>query len=328
MSGRMRAAMCRAYGPPDTLVIDDVDAPGASPGQAVIDVQAASVNFTDVLILQNRYQLSARPPFVPGSEFAGVVRAVGPGVDAVRPGDRVCGVTLVGAFAERIAVPAASLTVLPAHVDLRTAAGFSVVYSTAFHALRSAARLEPGQTLAVLGAAGGVGLAAVELGSVLGARVIAAASSPEKLAVCRQQGASECIDYSREPLKDRLKALTGGRGVDVVLDPVGGALSEQALRATAWRGRFVSVGFASGEIPRIPLNLLLLKGVQLLAFNIGPFMTNEPEEMARNHRELLELFFGGRLRPHVDAVYPLDETARALAHVADRRAIGKVLIVM
>jgi len=234
---------------------------------------------------------------------------------------------LVGAFAERVAMPAGSLTVLPDHVDMRAAAAFSVVYSTAYHALRSAARLQPGETMAVLGAAGGVGLAAVELGAVLGARVIAAASSPEKLAACREQGASDCIDYACEPLKDRLKALTGGRGVDVVLDPVGGALAEQALRATGWRGRFVSVGFASGEIPRIPLNLLLLKGAQLLAFNLGPFMTNEPEEMARNHRELLELFFGGRLRPRIDAAYPLAETARALAHVAERRAIGKVLIV-
>jgi NADPH2:quinone reductase len=293
----------------------------------VVDVRVAAVNFTDVLLLQNRYQLSATPPFVPGSEFAGVVREVGRDVGGIAVGQRVCGVTFVGAFAERVAVPAASLTVLPEHADLRAAAAFSVVYGTAYHALRSAARLQAGETLVVLGAAGGVGLAAVELGAVLGARVVAAASSGEKLAACRAQGASECVDYSREPLKDRLKALTAGRGADVVIDPVGGALAEQALRATGWRGRYVCIGFASGEIPRIPLNLLLLKGAQLLAFNLGPFFANEPEEMARNHRELLELFFAGRLRPRVGAVYPLAEAGRALAHVAERRAIGKVLIV-
>lgn len=323
----MRAAVCRVYGPPETLVVDDLAAPEPAAGQVVIDVHAAAVNFTDVLMLQNRYQLSATPPFVPGSEFAGVVRTLGPGVEAPAPGTRVCGVTFVGAFAERVAVPAASLTVLPDHVDLRGAAAFQVAYGTAYHALRSTARLEPGETMVVLGAAGGVGLAAVELGSVLGARVIAAASSTEKLAACRAQGAAEGIDYVREPMKDRLKALTGGRGVDVVLDPVGGPLAEQALRATAWRGRFVCVGFASGEIPRIPLNLLLLKGVELRAFNLGPFMANEPDEMARNHRELLELFFSGRIHPRIDAVYPLAETAAALTRLAERRAIGKVLVV-
>jgi NADPH:quinone reductase len=323
----MKAVVCRTYGPPETLAVDDVAVAEATAGQVVVDVAAAAVNFTDVLMLQNRYQLSATPPFVPGSEFAGIVRAVGAGMHALRLGQRVCGVTFVGAFAEQVAVPAASLTVLPDHVDLRAAAAFQVAYGTAYHALRSVARLRAGETLVVLGAAGGVGLAAVELGRLLGARVIAAASSPEKLAACRAQGASEGIDYTRERLKERLKALTGGRGVDVVLDPVGGLLAEQALRATAWRGRFVVVGFASGEIPRIPLNLLLLKGAQLLAFNLGPFMANEPEEMARNHRELLELFFAGRLRPRIDAVYPLAEAPRALAHVAERRAIGKVLIV-
>jgi NADPH2:quinone reductase len=323
----MRAVVCRDYGSPETLVVEEVPAPAPDPGAAVVDVRAAAVNFTDLLMLQNRYQLSATPPFVPGSEFAGVVRAVGAGVEAVGPGQRVCGVTFVGAFAERVAVPAASLTVVPDHVDLRGAAAFQVGYGTAYHALRSAARLRAGETLAVLGAAGGVGLAAVELGHVLGARVIAAASGAEKLAACRAQGASDGIDYAREPLKERLKALTGGRGVDVVLDPVGGPLAEQALRATAWRGRFVVVGFASGEIPRIPLNLLLLKGAQLLAFNLGPFMTNEPDEMARNHHELLDLFFADRLHPRIDAVYPLAEAPRAFAHLAERRAIGKVLVV-
>jgi NADPH2:quinone reductase len=323
----MRAALCRAYGPPETLVVDEIAAPHAKAGEVVVEVVAAAVNFTDVLMLQSRYQLSATPPFVPGSEFAGVVREVGVGVETPRAGQRVCGVTFVGAFAERVAVSAASLTLLPDGIDLHAAAAFPVAYGTAYHALRSAARLEAGETMVVLGAAGGVGLAAVELGAVLGARVIAAASSAEKLAACRAQGAAETIDYLHEPLKERLKALTGGRGVDVVIDPVGGPLAEQALRATGWRGRFVCVGFASGEIPRIPLNLLLLKGAELRAFNLGPFMANEPAEMARNHRALLDLFFAGRLHPRIDAVYPLAAAAKALAHLAERRAIGKVLVV-
>jgi NADPH2:quinone reductase len=325
--GRMRAVVCRAYGPPESVALEATEAPRPGPGQVVIDVAAAAVNFTDVLLLQNRYQISATPPFVPGSEFAGLVGEVASDVTSVAPGQRVCGATFVGAFAERVVVPASSLTVLPDHVDLHAAAAFPVAYGTAYHALRSAAHLKAGETLVVLGAAGGVGLAAVEIGAMLGARVIAAASSAEKLAACRAQGAAECVDYSKPGLKDALKALTGGRGVDVVVDPVGGALSEEALRATGWRGRFVCVGFASGEIPRIPLNLLLLKGAEIRAFNLAPFFVNEPAEAARNQRELLDAFFAGRLRPRIDSVHPLADAAKALARVAERRAIGRLLVV-
>jgi NADPH2:quinone reductase len=322
----MRAVLCREYGPPETLRVEELPDPVAGPGQAVVAVHAAAVNFPDVLILANRYQVSIPLPFIPGSEFAGIVESVGPGVESPRPGDRVFGATFVGAFAERVLVSAGSITTLPEHVDLRRAAAFGVVYSTAYNALRSTARLRAGETLLVLGAAGGVGLAAVDVGRLLEARVIAAASSPEKLRACRGRGAAETIDTSRESLKDRAKALTGGRGVDVVIDPVGGGLAEEAVRATAWRGRYVAIGFASGEIPRIPVNLLLLKGSELRAFNLAPFLTHEPEEYRRNQAELLELLVAGRLDPLVSAVYPLAETATALRDVAERRAIGKLVI--
>jgi NADPH2:quinone reductase len=322
----MRAAVCRSYGPPEMLRVEEVPDPVAGPGQVVVAVHAAAVNFPDVLILANRYQVSIPLPFTPGSEFAGRVESVGPGVESPRPGDHVCGATFVGAFAERVVAPAASLTVLPDRVDLGIAAAFGVVYSTAYNALRSTAALRAGETLLVLGAAGGVGLAAVDLGRLLEARVIAAASSEAKLRVCRERGANASVDTSCESLKDRVKELTSGRGVDVVIDPVGGPLAEQAVRATGWRGRYVSIGFASGEIPRIPVNLLLLKGSELRAFNIAPFMAHEPEEYRRNQAELLHLFLTGRIRPVVSAVHSLAEAATALRDVADRRAIGKLLI--
>lgn len=322
----MRAVVCREYGPPEGLVVEELPDPVAGPGQVVVDVHAAAVNFPDVLLIANRYQVSIPAPFTPGSEFAGIVREVGPGVTSLAPGDRVSGATFVGAFAERVAAGAEGVTKLPADADLVAAAAYGVVYSTSYNALRSAAQLRAGETLLVLGAAGGVGLAAVDLGVLLGARVIAAAASEEKLRVCRERGAAETIDVTRESLKDRVKQLTGGRGVDVVIDPVGGPLAEQAVRATGWRGRFVCVGFASGEIPEIPLNLLLLKGSELRSFNLAPFIGNEPDEYRRNQAELLELFLGGRIRPLVSARHPLAGVATALRDVAERRAIGKIVI--
>jgi NADPH:quinone reductase len=325
---RMRAAVCRVHGAIDDLVIEaEWPAPTAGPGEVVVDIAAAAVNFTDALVVQNRYQMSATPPFVPGSEFAGVVRSVGPGVTTVTPGQRVSGIAFIGAFAERICVPATQLQPVPDGVALEAAAAWSVVYRTAYHALRSAGRVQPGETVAVLGAGGGVGSAAVELAGLLDARVIAAASSAVKLAPARARGAAHTIDYGREPLKDRLKALTEGRGVDVVIDPVGGDLSEQALRAMAWRGRFVPVGFASGVIPRIALNLVLLKGVQIVGFSLGPLFANAPAEATRHQAELDTLFASSRLQPLLDRRYPLADTAAAMARVANREAIGKVLIV-
>jgi len=322
----MRAAVCHAHGSFENLGIEDVSPPVAGDGQVLVAVHAAAVNFPDLLLLANRYQISVQPPFVPGSEVAGIVHAVGPRVERVRPGNLVCGQTLIGGFAEQVALEPGGLIVLPEGTDLYRAAAFGVAYSTAYHALRSVACVRPGETLLVLGAAGGVGLATVDSGRELGARVIAAAGSEDKLAVCREYGAWATVNYGSEDLKERVKELTGGRGVDVVIDPVGGSYAEPALRATAWRGRYVSVGFAAGEIPRIPLNLLLLKGSQLTGFTIGSLLANAPHEAERNRSELLDLFLSQRIRPRISAVYPLTETVRALRDVAERRAIGKVII--
>lgn len=322
----MRAVVCREYGPPEKLSVEHLPDPVPAEGQVLVDVGAAAVNFPDLLIVENRYQVHASLPFVPGSELAGVVREIGPGVTGLSPGDRVFGQTFVGAFAEKAVLAAASLTRLPAGIDARVAAGFGVVYATAYDALRSAARLAPGETLLVLGAGGGVGLAAVDVGRVMGARVIAAASTAEKLAACRERGAAATIDYATENLKDRVKDLTAGRGADVVVDPVGGSYSEAALRATAWRGRYISLGFAAGEIPRLPLNVVLLKGCHVIGFTIDGLLRNAPEEAERNRRDLLELFFAEKIRPRVSAVYSLDEVPQALRDLAERRAIGKVII--
>ena len=242
----MRAVRCHAYGPPESLTVDELPEPVAGKGQVVVEVAAAAVNFPDVLLVADRYQFHVPVPFTPGSEFAGTVVAVGPEVKDLSVGDRVMGATLIGGFAERIAVPAAALEAVEPSVDLATAAAFGVAHRTAYHALRSVARVQPGEWVVVLGAAGGVGLAAVELGTVLGARVLAAASTGTKLALCRTKGATEVVDYTTEDLKERIKEITGG-GADVVIDPVGGAWAEAALRALRWGGRFVSVGFASGR---------------------------------------------------------------------------------
>jgi NADPH2:quinone reductase len=322
----MRAVIAREYGPPEVLRIEELPDPPAAPGMVVVDVHAAAVNFPDVLMLANRYQIPVKLPFTPGSEIAGTVQAVGEGVQGFRPGMRVHGSMFIGAFAERVALPGAALSAVPDGIDLRSAAAFGVVYATAHHALRSPGRLRAGETLLVLGAGGGVGLAAVDLGRALGARVIAAASSEAKLRAARERGAQWCIDYEREDLKDRVKEITQGRGADVVIDPVGGRYSEAALRATAWRGRHVVIGFAAGEIPRIPLNLVLLKGCEIHALNIGPFGEREPGEAARNRAELTALWEAGKIAPHVSAVYPLARTAEALRELAERRAIGKLVI--
>lgn len=321
----MRATRCIAYGPPEQLVVEDVESPIPGPGEVVVDIRAAAVNFPDVLIIANQYQVSIPVPFVPGSEFAGVVTELGDGVTEWEPGDRVFGGSFVGAFAEQLAVSARALTRMPDAVSFGDAAAFGVAHATAYHTLRSIARVQPGDWVVVLGAAGGVGLAAVELAVHLRARVLAAASSPAKLELCRAHGAEAVVDYTAEPLKERIKEITGG-GADVVIDPVGGPYSEQALRATVWGSRFVVVGFASGEIPRIPLNLVLLKGVIVRGFEIRTFQEHAPGDFARDRRELFELLASGHLHPHVSAVHSLDDTAAALRSLADRTATGKVLI--
>jgi NADPH2:quinone reductase len=321
----MRALRCNQYGAPDSLVVEEIPGPAPSEGQIVVHVVAAAANFPDVLLVADQYQIHVPVPFTPGSEFAGTVSALGPGVDGIAVGDRVMGAALFGAFAEQILVPASSVQAVDPAVDLLSAAASGVAHRTAYHALRSVGRVTPGDWVVVLGAAGGVGLAAIELGSVLGARMLAAASTPEKLALCLDKGAEAVIDYRTEKLKDRIKEITGG-GAHMVIDPVGGPSAEDALRAMRWGGRFVSVGFASGEIPRIPLNLVLLKGVVITGFSMEGLARNQPEDEARDRAELDELLVSGRVVPHVSAVYPLDQADRALADLAERRATGKVLI--
>ena len=318
----MRAAVCPAYGPPEVVRIDERPSPIVAPGLVRVKVSAAAVNFPDVLLIANKYQISVPPPFVPGSEFAGVIVETGEGAEGFAFGDRVTGTVLYGAFAEEVVVPAAGLGRIPDGVDDRTAAAFGVAYRTAYHTLRSMARVREGDELIVLGAGGGVGLAAVQLGVQLGASVTAVASSTEKLDVAASYGAKHVINYKTGDLRSALKEALPG-GAHAVVDPVGGELSEPALRSLGRGGRFVTVGFASGVIPRIPLNLVLVKGVHVLGFQ---FQDVPPDEFARNEGELREHLVTGRVLPHVCAVYPLAEIVAALRHVADGRAIGKVLI--
>jgi NADPH2:quinone reductase len=321
----MRAAVCPAYGTPDVVRLEDLPAPELTDGQVRVRVTAASVNFPDVLLVADRYQMSVPPPFVPGSEFAGVVDAVGDGVQRVAAGDRVFGAALVGAFAEEIVVSASSVTPTPDGVVDAEAAAFGVAHRTSYNVLRSVARLEPAEELVVLGAGGGVGLAAVQLGAILGASVTAVASSTEKLDVAASQGAKTLINHREGGLRQALRSALP-EGADVVVDPVGGDLAEPALRSLRWGGRFVTVGYASGTIPRIPLNLVLLKGVQILGFEMRGFGTNAPEELARNEAELIDLFGSRRVLPYIGKRFALAEVVDALRYVADGKAIGKVVL--
>jgi NADPH2:quinone reductase len=303
-----------------------VRAPTPRRGEAVISVKAAGVNFPDVLIIQNKYQVKPPLPFSPGSEAAGLVKAIGDGVDHVKIGDRVMAITGYGAFAEEIAVDAARLLPIPHGMDFATAAAFGLTYATSDHALRDRGELKAGETLLVLGAAGGVGIAAIEIGKALGAKVIACASSPDKLAVCRAHGADATIDYATEDLREAIKARTGGNGPDVVYDPVGGPYTEPALRSIAWRGRLLVVGFAAGEIPRIPLNLTLLKGCSIVGVYWGEFSRREAQRFAESMRQLARWFADGKLKPHISATFPLDRAAEALTLMAERKVKGKVVL--
>jgi NADPH2:quinone reductase len=322
----MKAVLCKQYGPPESLTFEEWPSPRPGPGEAVVTVKAASVNFPDVLIIQNKYQFKAPLPFSPGSELAGVVKEVGAGVTAFKPGDRVIAFTTYGAFAEEAKTEAGRLLPMPDGMDFASAAAFLLTYATSDHALRDRGALQPGETLLVLGAAGGVGLAAVEIGKALGARVIACASSADKLAVCREHGADEGIDYGREDLRERIKALTDGRGVDVVYDPVGGAYSEPAFRSLAWRGRLLVVGFAAGEIPKLPLNLPLLKGASVVGVFWGDFARREPRAFAESVRQLGRWYAEGKLRPHVSQTLPLARAADALKLMAARQVKGKIVL--
>jgi NADPH:quinone reductase len=322
----MKTLLCKEFGPPESLVLEDVPAPVAGEGQVVLDVHACAVNFPDVLIIQNLYQFKPPLPFAPGGEVAGVVREVGPGVEGVAVGDRVIAVPGWGGFAEQVAVAASSLIPIPDGMDMATASGLVMTYGTSHYALKDRAALQPGETLLVLGAAGGVGLAAVELGRAMGAHVIAAASSEEKLEVCRKAGADATINYATEDLKARTRELTGGQGANVIYDPVGGAYSESALRAIAWEGRFLVIGFAAGDIPKIPLNLALLKSCQIVGVFWGMFTAREPERNKANLAELVQLWSDGKIAPVVSSTYPLERGGEAIAELADRKATGKVVV--
>jgi len=322
----MKAVLCKRYGPPESLVLEDVPAPEPGPGEVVISVKAASVNFPDVLIIQNKYQFKPPLPFSPGSELAGVVKRVGEGVTTVRAGDRVMAFTTYGAFAEEVKTEASRLVPMPQKMDFSTGAAFLLTYGTSDHALRDRAELKSGETLLVLGAAGGVGLAAIEIGAALGARVIACASSEDKLAVCREHGAQATINYAAEDLRERVKALTEGRGVDVVYDPVGGAYTEPAFRSLAWRGRLLVVGFAAGEIPKLPLNLPLLKGAAVIGVFWGDFTRREPRAFADSIAQLGRWYSEGKLRPHVSQTLPLERAAEAIKLLASRQAKGKIVL--
>ncbi len=324
----MKAVVCTTYGPPEALVVQELPSPKLSPGYALIDVKACGVNFPDTLIIEGKYQFRPEPPFSPGGEVAGVVAEVGEGVSNVKPGDRVVALMPWGGYAERVATDAIRLVPIPDGVSFVQAAATLTTYGTTYYALADRAQLKKGETLLVLGAAGGVGLAAVQLGKLMGARVIAAASSPEKLETCKKSGADLVIDYAREDLKERVKALTDGAGADVVYDPVGGKYSEAALRATAWNGRLLVVGFAAGEIPKIPLNLTLLKGASIIGVFWGQFTMRDPGRALGQFRELFEWVRDGRLSPHVHATPPLAEAASAMRTLLDRKVQGKIVLVV
>lgn len=323
----MRALVCSEYGRLDDLSIQEVDEPTPGEGEVVIDVHAAGVNFPDLLMVRGLYQARPEVPFVPGGEGAGVVRAVGPGVSRVQVGDAVIAMAVHGAFAERWVVPENATMAKPVGLPFETAAGLAIAYGTSYYALEQRAGLRKGETLLVLGAAGGVGLAAVELGKAMGATVIAAASSTAKLEAAAAAGADEGIDYSDEPLKQRIKEMTGGRGVDVIYDPVGGDYTEQALRGIAWNGRHLVIGFAAGEIPKLPLNLTLLKSCSVVGVFWGTWTQKDPAASAANFQQIGRWLADGTLEPRIKP-FALDDFAQAFAEIDDRRAVGKLVLQM
>ncbi|MEG2941296.1 MAG: NADPH:quinone oxidoreductase family protein [Thermomonas sp.] len=326
----MKAVVCEAWGTPDTLQVKDMPLPEPGPGQVRVRVRVAAVNFPDALMVAGKYQFRPEFPFSPGAEFSGEVSALGDGVTSLCLGDKVVGTAAFGAYAEEVLADAAQVVALPADTgdeQLELAGSFLLTYGTSYHALKDRADAKPGETLLVLGAGGGVGLAAVELGKRMGLRVIAAASSDAKREAARSRGADDVIDYTAEDFRDRLKALTGGRGVDIVYDPVGGDIAETALRSVGWGGRYLVVGFAAGGIPKLPTNLLLLKGSALVGVFWGEFVRREPEANAANTRQLLAWLREGALHPLISQRYPLARAPKALQALLDRRAIGKLVIV-
>lgn len=322
----MKAVLCKAYGPASSLVLEETTDPVAKPNDVVIDIHAAGVNFPDTLIIEGKYQVKPPFPFSPGGEAAGVVASVGEKVKHLKPGDRVMALTGFGGFAEKIAVDAMRVLPMPDDMDYVTAAGFSMTYGTSMHALKQRGELKPGETLLVLGASGGVGLAAVEIGKAMGARVIAAASSDEKLEVAKAAGADELINYADGELKEKVKALTKGQGADVIYDPVGGDLFDQSLRCINWNGRLLVIGFASGRIPEMPANLPLLKGAAVVGVFWGAFAARQPQDNLANFQQLFAWYSEGKLKPLVSQTYELNQYEDALAMLSSRKAVGKVVI--
>jgi len=322
----MKAILCKSWGLPDTLVVEELPEVVPGPGEVAIDLQAAGVNFPEFLTIQNKYQFKPELPFTPGSELAGVIRSVGEGVTQFKPGDKVLAFVSQGAFAQQIAVPVKMIMPMPPGLDFDTAAAVTLTYGTSHHAVVDRAQLKAGETMLVLGAAGGVGLAAIEIGKALGARVIAAASSDEKLAVCKQHGADATINYSTQDLREAVKEATAGKGPDVIYDPVGGIYAEPAFRSIAWRGRYLVIGFANGEIPKLPLNLPLLKGASIVGVFWGEFAKREPKANLAAMRELMTWMAEGKIKPHISGRYALADTPRALNDMAARKVTGKVVI--
>jgi NADPH2:quinone reductase len=324
----MRALVCKAYGPPQSLVLEQQPDPKPGAGEVLVEVKAAGINFPDLLVIAGNYQVKVAPPFVPGNEAAGVVEAVGEGVERIKPGDRVIATPQGGAFADKCVVSEKLCLPLPRALDFEQGAGFTVTYATTYHAFRQCTELKAGETLLVLGAAGGVGSSAVEIGKALGARVIAAASSEDKLQFAREAGADETVNYSELSLRDAVKELTGGKGVDVVYDPVGGELANMALRSLAWQGRYLVIGFACGDIPEFPANIALLKEASIIGVWWGTWAARNPTLSLQNMQDLSTLVNQHKLVPRVTERYPLERYADAFAAITDRRAKGKVVLSM
>lgn len=324
VNGAMKALLCTHYGPPDELTLADIPTPPAGPGEAVVRVKAAALNYFDTLIIAGKYQHKPAFPFSPAAEFAGEIESVGSGVTAFKPGDRVIGNIGWGAAREKVAVAVDKLLAMPAGLDFDQAAGVTVTYGTTLYALKDRAKLTPGDTLAVLGAAGGTGLSAVEVGKLMGARVIACASSDNKVAFARAHGADAGINYATTDLKAALRELTGGKGVTVVYDPIGGEQGEAALRGMDWAGRYLVIGFAAGNTPKLPLNLILLRSYDVLGVYWGAWVERDRAAHRKNMKQILAWLAEGKLKPHVQAVYPLEQATDALKAIAARQVMGKI----
>lgn len=322
----MKALLCKSYGPPSNLVVEEISNPTCGPKDVIIDVKACSVNFPDTLIIRGLYQFKPDFPFSPGSDMSGVISAIGEQVKHLSIGQEVVAVVTHGGFSEKIAVPAARCIPKPPNMTMVEASAFLYTYSTSYYALVNRGHIAAGQTVLILGASGGVGLAAVDIAKTLGATVIAAASTDEKLAVCKQYGADHLINYGEQSIKDQVRAITDEKGVDIILDPIGGDKANEAIRVMAWEGRYLVVGFAAGEISKLPLNLALLKSCQVVGVFLGGFLMKYPKQGAQMMGELLAYFHKGELKPHIQQIFSLEEAPKAIQMMMDRKAIGKLVV--